>query len=258
MKKYLMEALYFSNLSYNDNSWIKDNLNKKNYKLNKYDKKCINFIKENNLSVNIINKYELGLPNILHCKKDNILFISFPGIRNNNDRFNCLNFKLKYIKELKSNIHSGFSNIFYKLKNEIDLLISIYFKEIDTISFSGHSLGGVFAKIFALYCELNYNFTVYCYTFASPICGDETFINAINTNISNIFNLCCEKDFLMKLRYWNSSCENEKYMIRNNLLVKYENFTYDFLINMIRFKINSHYLNYYFDFIEEKNFDLNI
>ena len=31
MKKYLMEALYFSNLSYNDNSWIKDNLKKKKF-----------------------------------------------------------------------------------------------------------------------------------------------------------------------------------------------------------------------------------
>ena len=208
--------------------------------------------------MNIINKIELGLPNILHCKKDNVLFISFPGIRSNNDKLNCLNFKLKYIYELKSNIHSGFSSIFYKLKNEMDLLLNIYTNEIDTISFSGHSLGGIFAKIFALYCELNYNFTIYCYTFACPIGGDETFINAINMNIINIFNICCEKDFLIKLRYWGNCDENKKYMIRNNLLEKYENLTYDFLTNMIRFKIYSHSLKYYFDFLEEKNFDLNI
>jgi hypothetical protein len=258
MKKYLIEALYFSNLSYNDNSWIKDNLNKKNYKLNKYDIKCIDYIKKNNLSVNIINKYELGLPNILHCKKNNILFISFPGIRNNYDKINCLNFKLKYIHELKSNIHCGFSNIFYKLKDEIDLLINIYKNDIDTVSFSGHSLGGIITKIFALYCELNYNFKIYCYTFACPLGGDETFTNAVNMNISNLFNLCCEKDFLIKLRYWKSSDERKKFMIKNNLLVKYENLTYDFLLNMIRFKINSHKLKYYIDFIEEKNFDLNI
>ncbi len=90
------------------------------------------------------------------------------------------------------------------------------------------------------------------------MCGDDTFINEINKNIDNIFNLCCEKDFFIKLRYWNNSNENKKYMIKNNLLEKYENLTYDFLINLMKFKINSHRLNYYIDFIEEKNFDLNI
>ncbi len=29
MNEYLVEALYFCNLSYNDNRWIKDNLSKK-------------------------------------------------------------------------------------------------------------------------------------------------------------------------------------------------------------------------------------
>ena len=96
----------------------------KGINLNSHELKSINFIK-NELNVNISNKFDLGLPNILHCKKDKVLFISFPGIRSNNDKFNCLNFKLVNNIYLNSKIIKDF-HIFYKLKDEVDLLLSIH------------------------------------------------------------------------------------------------------------------------------------
>ena len=50
----------------------------KSINLNSYELKSINFIKSNNLNdTNISNKIDLGLPNILHCKKIiNYIFLS--------------------------------------------------------------------------------------------------------------------------------------------------------------------------------------
>jgi len=254
MNKYLEEALHFCNLSYYSNNWIKE----KNKKLNEYELKSLNFIKSNELIVKISNKYDLGLPNILHCKKEKVLFISFPGIRSNYDKLNCLNFKLIYNIYLNSNIHRGFSNIFYKFKDEFDLLINININDINEIVFSGHSLGGAVAKIFALYCKLHYNFNVFCYTFACPLIGDESFSKILNNNLNNIFTLCCEKDFLIRLPSWRTCDENEKYMIHNNNLVKYVNLTNNYLYNFLKLEAESHRLYYYMAFIENNRFNLDI
>ena len=256
MNKYLKDTLHFCNLSYYSNNWIRQNL-KKGINLNNYELKSINFVKKNELNVNISNKLDLGLPNILHCKKEKILFISFPGIRSNNDKFNCLNFKLNYNIYLNCNVHKGFSSIFYKLKDEIDLLLNIH-NDINEIVFSGHSLGGAIAKIFALYCKLHYNFKVYCYTFACPLIGDNSFANTLNNNLSNTFTLCCEKDFLIRIPSWRTCNENRKYMIHNNSLVKYVNLTNYYLYNFLKLAAESHRLYYYIDFIENNRFDLEI
>ena len=256
MNKYLEDTLYFCSLSYYTNKWIKEHF-KRGISLNNYELKSINFVKKNELNVNISNKFDLGLPNILHCKKEKVLFISFPGIRNNDDKLNCLNFKLIYNIHLNSNIHKGFSNIFYKLKDEIDLLLNIN-NNINEIVFSGHSLGGAIAKIFALYCKLHYEFKVYCYTFACPLIGDNSFANILNNNLDNIFTLCCEKDFLIRIPSWRTCSENKKYMIHNNSLVKYENLTNNYLYNFFKLKAESHRLYFYIQFIESHNFNLDI
>jgi hypothetical protein len=257
MNRYLEDALHYANLAYYTNDWIINNLDKSD-ELNYYEIKSLNFIKSNNLNVNISNKIDLGLPNILHSKKDNKLFISFPGIRTNDDKLNCLNFKLKYIEDIKSNIHKGFSDIFYKLKDEVDLIININLNEINEIIFCGHSLGGAIAKLFSLYCKLTYSLKVYCYTFACPIIGDDTFSNMLNNNLNNLFTLCCEKDFLIRIPSWRTCNENKKYMINNNNLETYKNLTNDYLYNFLILEANTHRLYHYIDFIENKSFNLNI
>jgi len=257
MNKYLNESLHFSNISYYTNNWIEDNLDESTA-VNIYESKSLNFLKKNKLNVQINNKFNLGLPNILHCKNNRVLFLSFPGIRSNLDKLNCLNFNLKYSDELKSNIHKGFLHIFHKLKDEIDLLININLEDIDEVIFSGHSLGGAIAKIFALYCKFNYKLKVYCYTFACPLIGDDTFSNVLNNNLNNLFTLCCEKDFLIRLPSWRYCNEKKKYMISNKKLVKYENLTIDYMFNFFKLEAKSHRLYHYIDFLENKRFNLDI
>ena len=60
MNKYLEDTLHFCNLSYYTNNWINKNL-KKSINLNNYELKSINFIKNNELNVNISNKFDLGI-----------------------------------------------------------------------------------------------------------------------------------------------------------------------------------------------------
>ena len=92
MKNLIEACIYFSNLAYLDNNYIKSEL--------KYDTDCFSnlksfkFIEKNNLNPIINYKLNIGLPSILYCINDNKLFISFPGINSNTDKINCLNFNL--------------------------------------------------------------------------------------------------------------------------------------------------------------------
>ena len=108
-----------------------------------------------------------------------MLFFSFPGIRTNQDKKNCLDFQYIENNYLDCKVHRGFQNIFLKLKDEIKLIIDIYLesKHVKEIYFVGHSLGGAIAKINALYFSNLFDMlNVSSITFASPLIGDKKFI----------------------------------------------------------------------------------
>lgn len=256
MDKYLEAASHFSNLSYYTNTWISDNINH-DTKLNYNETDSINFLKKNNLSPKINNKFDLGLPNVLHCKWNKNLFIAFPGIRNNTDKKNCLDFSLIFNEKLKCSIHRGFDKIFSKLEDELALIIDTNKDDFDNIIFIGHSLGAAIAKVSALSFKLSKNYNISCITYASPLIGDSTFAQIWNSEIKNKFTLCCEKDFLIRIPSWRVCDEDDKFMINseNNIEV-YKNKTSTYLFNLITLNSDSHRLYYYMNFLRDKNYKI--
>ena len=259
MKNLVEACIHFSNLSYNDNNFIKSSLSD-DINLNDYcdcDKESINYIKNNKLVPTINYKYNIGLPNILYCNYNNKLYISFPGISNITDKLNCLNYNLKYNDELDCYIHRGFTYIFNKLKSEIELIIDVFSNTYDEIIFTGHSLGAAIAKYSALYFKIYKNIDIGCITFACPLMGDNTFAEQFNKHIIKIFTLCCQKDFLVKIPFHRCCHEINKYMIdTNNNIILYKDVCNSYIFNFLKFNVDNHRLEYYMKILIKLEFQI--
>ena len=258
MKNLIEPSIYFSNLAYLNNNYIKLLLN--NTSMNDLcfsNTESIKYIKEHNIKPVINYKLDIGLPNILHCKINDKLFISFPGISNNSDRLNCLNFNVEYCNNIECEVHKGFLYIFYRLKSEIELIIDVHKDSCNEIIFTGHSLGGAISKIAALYFKLKKDINSTCITFACPLLGPNSFGIQFNKNIPKSFTLCCQKDFLVKVPFYRYCNESNKYMISDNKeIVSYKDICSSYIYNFMTLNMNSHRLEYYIKYLIKIEFEV--
>lgn len=258
MSNYFEASIHFSNLAYYSEKWVSQQL-KFMKDIDEYEMESLNFLKKYNLRPKINNKKNLGLPNILYCLHKDVLFLSFPGIRTNQDKKNCLDFEYIENKYLDCQVHRGFQNIFLKLKDEVKLIIDIYLesKNVKEIYFVGHSLGGAIAKINALYFSILFeDVKISSITFASPIIGDKKFYIDLDKKLNFSFTLCCQKDFLIRIPMWRGCYDHNKYMIDGKNMSKYKNRCNLYLYNFVTFNTDTHKLLHYMNFLKENDFNL--
>lgn len=252
MKNLIEACIYFSNLAYLDNNYIKS----KDYIKCFSDQKSFEFIEKNNLNPVINYKLDIGLPSILYCIYDNKLFISFPGINSNADKINCLNFNSQYSKDFKCNIHKGFLYIFNRLRSEIELIMDVNKELKMEIIFTGHSLGGAIAKLSSVYFKVNKDINSKCITFACPLIGGKCFAKIFNESVKNAFTLCCQKDFLIKIPFYRYCKEENKYMIDDNNIVSYKDLCSSYIYNFLTGNVESHRLEYYLKYLISIEFEV--
>lgn len=247
MKELIRSCLHFCNLSYQDEEWIRKGLDNKLDKINDEQKLSLDFLQEKNIIPRINYKKNIELNSILYCIFDNTIYISFPGISTNTDIKKCSNFSFKYYDYFDCQFHRGIYGIFLKLKDELDLIVDMNIEFYNKIIFTGHSLGGAIAKIFAIYIKKLYpEIENNCVTFACPILGDSKFNKLSDDLFPDCITISCQKDFLLRIPLWRNNLNSNKYMIDDKgNLVKYENIDRRYLYNMISRDITTHRLKYY-------------
>jgi hypothetical protein len=131
----------------------------------------------------------------------NILVIAFRGTDNNCNIVEDIRiFQTKFTNKTHKSYHSvkvhqGFYNVYLSLRGEIRNTVLEFLKNdksIDTIIFTGHSLGGALANLCAVDMNYYYNeadgkvikpegYTFNLVTFGSPRVGDQIFANYVNS-----------------------------------------------------------------------------
>lgn len=248
--RYLELSVYLCYISYYDNTYVNNLFNSKEIH-NKYEKLAIDYFRLNNIKP--IIDYKIDLPSVIYFIHNNIIFISFPGMRFFRDKINCLNYKLSYFPELNCSIHTGFLNIFKKLKDQIQLILDSNKDNYNEIIFTGHSLGGVICKISSLYFNLN-KYIVSCYTFATPQIGDNKLVNLMNTSQIKYLSICSDKDILIHDYNKNTIEEIHKYTIKDNKFIKYECNSNDYIYNILKLNFENHKLGFFIDTLIKNHF----
>lgn len=126
------------------------------------------------------------------------IFICFRGTSSIRDAFTDLklfqtNFILPNIK-----VHRGFHKQFESLRDDINNHISdtiLKNKNINTLCFTGHSLGGGLATIASIWFKYFYkHLNVECVTFGSPRCGNKNFVDFFQKNIDISYRIVNKQD----------------------------------------------------------------
>jgi len=186
---YLSKISYlpYDNLIYNNIDEFKNNL------INYYD------------AIKISNQYTYAYMWYVN----NIIYISFRGTNNVGDiiadskiifkHFNDI-YKTKVESEISksdackveteatSKVHTGFLEQFIAVEklisNDIDKILKLNNNNIDTIIFTGHSLGGAVSTIASLFYNIKYEnkIKIKNITFGSPKVGNEIFTNLYNSS----------------------------------------------------------------------------
>jgi len=120
--------------------------------------------------------------------KENTLYFVFRGTNDSQDIMVDLNFFLVPFVEAnkKCKIHAGFLSQFTVLKNPVLMTVLNHKKNIETIKFIGHSLGGALATLFAGYiASLHNDLKIVCHTFGSPRVGNKNYSKWFQQNVSS-------------------------------------------------------------------------
>jgi len=98
-------------------------------------------------------------------------------------------------------VHSGFLNAYFNIRDEMLFSIKrllLNNRNIKTIKFMGHSLGGAIATIAAVDSQLNFTntFNYEVWTFGSPRIGDKEFVNYFKSHLSS-YRITNQKDIVI-------------------------------------------------------------
>lgn len=161
--------------------------------------------------------------------KENILYVAFRGTSSIFDIKTDLNIFISSNEWVQ--VHKGFlkqyNAINLKLHQEIYNWIYTYNNDnntdkIDTLIFTGHSLGGALAML-ASYdlCSYFPNLQIKCYTFGAPRIGNQSFINELEKKNIEIWRVCNIEDVvpLLPLSFRFTHCNKNSLflsLIRNN------------------------------------------
>jgi hypothetical protein len=130
-------------------------------------------------------------------KENKVLHVVFRGTQEKYDVLVDLDILRSYLFP-SSNIlvHNGFLKQFKSLEANITSDITDNLDNIDTIHFSGHSLGGALATLGAAYYGEMYKkkFTVLCHTIGSPRVGNKAFTKLFADNVQEEIRITNEKD----------------------------------------------------------------
>jgi predicted lipase len=139
--------------------------------------------------------------------KDKTLYFVFRGTNDAQDAMVDLNLiRVPYFEGLKQcniKVHGGFMKQFDALKEAVIKTVDKNAKNIDTIQFVGHSLGGALATLFAGHVSRFYRgyldgfqreVKIVCHTFGSPRVGNKHYAkwfqeNVPSSNCARIMNL---------------------------------------------------------------------
>lgn len=161
--------------------------------------------------------------------ENKVLHVVFRGTQEKYDILVDLNILRSYLFP-SSNIlvHSGFLKQFKSLEANITSEITNHLDTIDTVHFSGHSLGGALGTLAAAYYGKLYNkkLRVLCHSIGSPRVGNKAFAKLFADNVEEEIRITNEKDPIpfipMSFLYYhvsNSICINEdcsvKYAIKD-------------------------------------------
>lgn len=130
----------------------------------------------------------------------NILYVVFRGTSSLFDIKTDLNVFISTNKWAQ--VHKGFfkqyNAIYLKLHQEILNWISIHENEIDTIIFTGHSLGGALALLasYDIKTILHKNYNIKCYSFGAPRIGNQSFIKELEKKDIEIWRVCNIEDIV--------------------------------------------------------------
>jgi len=128
--------------------------------------------------------------------KDRTLYFVFRGTNDTQDAMVDLNLiRVPFFEGQKQShikVHGGFKRQFDALKDAVVKTVVKYIKNIDTIQFVGHSLGGALATLFAGHVARFYRgyvdgflreLKVVCHTFGSPRVGNKHFARWFQENV---------------------------------------------------------------------------
>jgi predicted lipase len=130
-------------------------------------------------------------------KQDKTLHIVFRGTQEKYDVLVDLNILRSYLFPASDIlVHSGFLKQFKSLEEHITAEITDDFDNIDTIHFSGHSLGGALATLAAAYYgEMHKNkIEILCHTIGSPRVGNKAFTKLFADNVKDEVRITNDKD----------------------------------------------------------------
>ena len=132
--------------------------------------------------------------------KEKTLYFVFRGTNDYQDVMVDLNFILVPFAEdnKKCKVHRGFMTQFSVFKECVLKTVLENKKNIETIKFIGHSLGGALATLFAGYLASlrELEIKVVCHTFGSPRVGNKNYVKWFQKNISssNCIRIMNQKD----------------------------------------------------------------
>lgn len=193
---FIKDCAKFCNLAYLNNDCIQENFCNRPYNCNDDD----------------IVFYNCTQPKFIHsnddcqlytCNYKSSLIIWFRGTESLKDILIDLNFFRTPLK-LKNNdknvlVHQGFYNqfesVFTPLNKTINNYVLDYKNRNQHLIFVGHSLGGALATISACYFSHVYpTLKVSCITFGSPRVGNNHFVNAFNSSVSESYRFVNDND----------------------------------------------------------------
>jgi predicted lipase len=128
--------------------------------------------------------------------KDKTLYFVFRGTNDLQDAMvNIDLIRVPFFEGLKQShikVHGGFKRQFDVLKDGILNTLTKYMKQVETVQFVGHSLGGALATLFAGHVarfhrgyvdESKHEIKVVCHTFGSPRVGNKHFARWFQENV---------------------------------------------------------------------------
>ena len=176
-----------------------------------------------NISCKIVDIKKTGAHVYCWNSGENAKLIAFRGVHDYKYMLNYMNPKMKEIHlEEYIKVHSNILDNFYSLEEELSDYI--FDKPINnkkkSITFCGHSAGGVLAMIAAAYYGdiTGDNTHITCHTFGSPKVGNIEFHKWYDRNVDESVNIANKHDYARHIPFGFNYVYNKNIIIEDNTL----------------------------------------